>query len=45
MKLLVILFLLKTKSEGKYSESRLQCVILEKNLQITLECFSHRLIL
>ena len=30
MKLLVILFLLKTKSEGKYSESRLQCVILEK---------------
>ena len=30
MKLLAILFLLKTKSEGKYSESRLQCVILEK---------------
>ena len=33
------------KSEGKYSESRLQCLILEKNLQITLKCFSHKLIL
>ena len=31
MKLIAILFLLKTKSEGKYSESRLQCVILENN--------------